>query len=437
MKKQSIIATILAAALVVPAMSASAESISELQQEKLNLEKKKESLSKDIQSKKVKIEKAQEAIEKSAKEVSKLNVKIEATNTKIKSVEEKIEETIDEIEDLQASIEKLQKQIEERGELLNERARAMQETGGQVGYLDVLLGSSSFSDFIDRASAVNQIVNADEGIIEDQKKDKAEVKKQQDEMKEKLEAQEDRKAELVELKLDLKSKKANKVAMLKKMEKEQAKLNRQRKKLEGDYSEAVSVGAKVQRKIEVEQKKAIEKAKKLAEAKAKAAAKAAKAAQTAQNSGAVAGSSEVSGEVPKVTAGTWMTPTSGRLTSGYAGRDIGAGNEYHYGIDIANSAGTPIVASADGVVFKAGPLSTYGNVVMITHNIDGQTYTTVYAHMSKFATSSGKSVKKGEVIGYIGSTGRSTGPHLHFEIHKGAWVNQATGAMNPLQFISI
>lgn len=437
MKKQNIVAALLATALVIPSMSVNAESIAELQQEKQNLEKKKVTISKNIQAKKDKIQQAQESIEKSAKEVSKLNGKIDETDAKIKSVEEQIENTRDEIAQLQASIEKLQKQIEERGELLNERARAMQETGGQVGYLDVLLGSSSFSDFIDRASAVNQIVNADESIIEDQKKDKADVKTQQDAVKDKLEEQEKRKAQLVDLKLDLKTKKASKVAMLKKMEQQQAKLNRERKKLEGDYSEAISVGAKVQQKIEVEQKKAIEKARKLAEAKARAAAKAAKAAQTAAINAAVAGSSEVSGEVPRVTAGTWMTPTTGRLTSGFAGRNIGAGHEYHYGIDIANSTGTPIVASADGVVFKAGALSTYGNVVMITHNIDGATYTTVYAHMSRIAASNGDSVKKGEVIGYIGSTGRSTGPHLHFEIHKGAWVNQATGAMNPLQFISI
>lgn len=89
-----------------------------------------------------------------------------------------------------------------------------------------------------------------------------------------------------------------------------------------------------------------------------------------------------------------MKPAQGRFTSGFAGRDIGAGAEYHYGIDIANSEGTPIVAAADGVVFRASPLSTYGNVVMITHNINGQTYTSLYAHMSRFGTSVGKTVKK-------------------------------------------
>lgn len=430
-KKRYLVATIFSATLLIPTIGAKAESIQDLQQRQSELTQKKNALSNSIQAKKEKIEKAQAQIEKSAKEVSKLNKKITEVSDKIDVVKENIHQTMNEIDQLQAEIEKLQKQIDERGEVLKERARAMQENGGKVGYLDILLGSNSFSDFIDRASAVNEIIHADEMIIADQKRDQQQVEKNQAEIKEKLEQQKKQKAELEDLKMQLNKQKEEKKVMLRKMEQRQAKLNSERKKLEGDYTEVVNVSNNVATKIAVEQKKAIERARKLAEQKeaqkASQKAKAAKAAQTA--SGSIA--------VPEVTAGTWMTPTNGRLTSGFAGRNIGAGNEYHYGIDIANSSGTPIVASADGVVFRASPLSTYGNVVMITHNIEGETFTTVYAHMSRFATSSGKTVKKGEVIGYMGSTGRSTGPHLHFEIHVGSWVNQATGAVNPLKYISL
>ncbi|GEK32409.1 peptidase [Kurthia zopfii] len=434
--KKGIIAASLTAALLVPSMSANAESISDLKQEKKQVEKKKAAISNKISAKKEKIADAQNSIEKSAKQVSKLNGKIDEADDKIKGVQAQIVKTKDEITELQKSIEKLQKKIDERGEILKERARAMQETGGQVGYLDVLLGANSFSDFIDRASAVNEIVNADEGIIEDQKRDQQKVKDQQNEVKEKLALQVERKDKLVDLKADLNNKKAVKKEALKHMEKLQAQLNKQRKKLEGEYEEALQVSKGVQRKIEAEQRKAAEKARKIAEAKA-AKERAIAQSKLQSQSKAVAGSTVSAGEAPVVSSGTWMKPASGRFTSGFAGRDIGAGNEYHYGIDIANSAGTPIVASADGVVFKASPLSTYGNVVMITHNIGGKTYTSLYAHMSGFATSPGKVVKKGEVIGYMGSTGRSTGPHVHFEIHIGSWVNQATGAVNPLQYISL
>lgn len=101
-------------------------------------------------------------------------------------------------------------------------------------------------------------------------------------------------------------------------------------------------------------------------------------------------------------------------------RGIGGG---HYGVDFAASVGTPIYAAASGTVkiARVGSMSRtsnggYGTYVVITHPNGTQTW---YAHMSKLGTSSGAQVNKGEVIGYVGSTGRSTGPHLHFEV-KGA-----------------
>ena len=132
-----------------------------------------------------------------------------------------------------------------------------------------------------------------------------------------------------------------------------------------------------------------------------------------------------------------MKPTNGRLTSGYGWRDLGFGPEFHYGIDLANASGTPIVAAADGVVSYAAPLSTYGNVVIMTHSIDGQIYTTVYAHLSSFNVSVGSVVSKGEQIASMGSTGRSFGSHLHFEIHTGTWQGQKKGSLNPLRYIDV
>ncbi|CAM5557437.1 hypothetical protein LSPH24S_07116 [Lysinibacillus sphaericus] len=82
---------------------------------------------------------------------------------------------------------------------------------------------------------------------------------------------------------------------------------------------------------------------------------------------------------------------------------------FHYGVDLANKTGTPIWASADGVVSYAAPLSSYGNVVILTHSINGQIYTTVYAHLSAFNVSVGDVVNQGQQIAAMGSTGRSTG----------------------------
>ena len=90
-------------------------------------------------------------------------------------------------------------------------------------------------------------------------------------------------------------------------------------------------------------------------------------------------------------------------------------NKMHRGTDFAAPEGTPIMASGDGVVIKASWCGGGGNCVKIKHN---SSYSTVYAHMSKFASISkiGNRVKQGQIIGYVGSTGKSTGPHLHYEV---------------------
>lgn len=108
-----------------------------------------------------------------------------------------------------------------------------------------------------------------------------------------------------------------------------------------------------------------------------------------------------------------------RVSSGFGYRrhPVLGGLRLHQGIDYAAPSGTPIRAAADGTVANAGTESGYGNVVRLRHN---NRYETVYAHMSRFGNyRSGQTVKAGDIIGYVGSTGRSTGAHLHFEVRVG------------------
>jgi murein DD-endopeptidase MepM/ murein hydrolase activator NlpD len=112
------------------------------------------------------------------------------------------------------------------------------------------------------------------------------------------------------------------------------------------------------------------------------------------------------------------TPINGaRLSSGYGMRrhPIMGYSRMHRGTDFAAPIGTPILAAGDGVIQRAGPFSTFGNYVRIRH---ANGYETAYAHMSRFARGvrSGVRVRQGQVIGYVGNTGRSTGPHLHYEV---------------------
>lgn len=127
------------------------------------------------------------------------------------------------------------------------------------------------------------------------------------------------------------------------------------------------------------------------------------------------------GSLP-VGRGGCMWPTQGRVTSEY-GRRWG---RMHQGIDIAAPTGTPIYAARAGQVFFAGQQSGYGNVIMIDH---GGGFTTVYAHQSRLYARRGQSVDRGERIGAVGNTGRSTGPHLHFETRYGGAARNPRGCL--------
>ena len=120
----------------------------------------------------------------------------------------------------------------------------------------------------------------------------------------------------------------------------------------------------------------------------------------------------------------YIWPTRGTLTSGYGWR----WGRMHRGVDVAGPVGTPIVAAAMGVVERAGWNSGgYGNLVEIRHP-DGSL--TLYAHNNRLNVSAGQTVRQGQQIAEMGSTGYSTGPHLHFELHL-----SGQGAVNPVAYL--
>lgn len=155
------------------------------------------------------------------------------------------------------------------------------------------------------------------------------------------------------------------------------------------------------------------------------------------------------GSIPPLKPGSFMVPAAGPKSSGYGMRTLGGKTRLHAGVDISGQGKTdiPIVASADGVVSKVntgcpeigGINSTcggeWGNHVFVKHTVDGQTYEAVYGHMSKVKVTLNQQVKQGELLGIMGRSGRSTGIHLHFEIHKNKRVNSKT-SLNPELFIS-
>jgi len=114
-----------------------------------------------------------------------------------------------------------------------------------------------------------------------------------------------------------------------------------------------------------------------------------------------------------------------------------SGSNKHYGVDFAKSGTNPIAAVADGTVSRSYVSASYGECIMIVHQLGGQIWETVYAHLRSGSrrVSVGERVKAGQTIGIMGNTGQSTGQHLHFELHRGRWNSAKTNAVNPLPFL--
>jgi biotin carboxyl carrier protein len=129
-------------------------------------------------------------------------------------------------------------------------------------------------------------------------------------------------------------------------------------------------------------------------------------------------------------ASVYFWPVSGTITSCFGPRSdpVTGDSGYHYGVDIAIAEGTPIRAAHAGTVVTASYSGNYGNLVVIT--ADGEDLHTWYGHMSGYAVTRGEHVEKGQVIGYVGSTGKSTGPHLHFETRR----DTGTRPVNPITY---
>ncbi|MGB7363589.1 MAG: M23 family metallopeptidase, partial [Rhodococcus sp. (in: high G+C Gram-positive bacteria)] len=138
-----------------------------------------------------------------------------------------------------------------------------------------------------------------------------------------------------------------------------------------------------------------------------------------------------------VPAGTHVKPTdpaATTLTSGFGPR----WGTNHNGVDFAGPIGTPIYAFTDGTVREAGPASGFGNWIILDHQIDGKTYSTVYGHMrgDGVLVSAGQHVTAGQEIGLIGNAGESTGPHLHFEVWDGGRLPDGAGtALDPASWV--
>ena len=438
---------------ILAAPSAFAESISDLEQKKASIEEKRSGVEADISTTSDKINNLQNKQMTAEEQIAAIEAEIAASTKKIDAKNAEITQTKEEIEVLKAEIKVLQERIAKRNDVLKERALSFQESGGDLNYVEVLFGSSSFSDLIDRVGAVAAIAEADREILKQHELDKKELEEKQQAVETKLASLEVAKAELLQIQKQQKQQKEQKAALVKKLKKQTKKEEKHKMGLEEEKANLAAQETAIKSAIDLEKNRLaeLEAARKKAAAEAKkraeqeAAAQAAQAAQAKKQSSSNSNSSSSNSSstpspskapasvssAPAVSSGTFTRPSAGYVSSTMGER----WNKQHAGIDIAASGTVPVVAAADGVVSRSYFSSSYGNVVFVTHNISGQTWTTVYAHLSSRQASDGAVVAKGQQIGIMGNTGHSYGQHLHFELHKGEWNYSKSNAVNPLSYI--
>jgi len=312
----------------------------------------------------------------------------------IGNVETQISTYADLITQTQAELADAQEREAAQYELFCRRVRAMEE-GGTVSYWSVLFKADSLTDLLDRLNAVNEIMYADQAVID-------QLKALQEEISEK-------EAQLTASKADAEAAKKELVAKKSELEAQRTEANDLIRQLASDQNETEAEIDGLAEEQESIQKEIQELSRKLA------------AEQAAANGG----------KPSNAALGGYIWPVDSRyITSTFGGRSSpgGIGSTNHKGIDIGRVGYTTTIHAAKaGTVIVAQRSSSYGNYVVISH---GGGNTTLYAHMSSLGTTSGSYVNQGDSIGVTGSTGNSTGPHLHFEISENGV------RINPLNYLT-
>lgn len=323
-----------------------------------------------------------------------LDRQISVLSSEIANVEAQISAYAALITQTEAELADAQAREEAQYELFCQRVREMEEQG-TVSYWSVLFKATSFTDMLGRLDIVNEIMDYDQKVISDLKDLQAEIEEKKADLEEQKAGSEAAKAELVSKKTELNTQRNAANALIVQLRQSQAEY-------EGDLDDLSAEEEAVQAEI-------LRLSKELA-------------AQQAAN-----------GQSTQSNPGGYIWPVDSRyITSTVGGRASpgGIGSTNHKGTDIGRVGYTSSVYAAKaGTVIVAQYSSSYGNYVVVSH---GSGNTTLYAHMSSIKVSVGQYVAQGAVLGITGSTGNSTGPHLHFEVtENGVRVNPLSHGAEP------
>lgn len=371
------------------------------------------------------IKKTQSSAETQLAEIKANVAKIEKEVADVMAQKTKEEKKLNE---LHQQIEELKIVIAKRDEQLQKQARGVQTNQSAGTFIDVIVESNSLNEAMEKAVAVTTMVKANNEILEAQQRDKAKVEELAAQTEKSLKAIEAHAKQLQTKQTELADAKLTQEVKIQ-------ELNASLATEEGKKKEFEKKKAEAERKRQEQLKALAEQQKREAEARQKMEAQAAAAAAATANdnsttSGSVGGGGTTA---PPAASSGWGAPLSSLVVTspfGWRANPTGAGSEHHDGVDFAGSTGTPVFATKAGTVVAAEFHYSAGNHVIIKH-ADG--YYSYYMHLTNFAVSNGQTVSQGQTVGGMGTTGNSTGTHLHFGVSRSLW----SGFVNPAPLLGV
>lgn len=384
--------------------------------------------SKAIEDAKKKVSSMEEEKKKVESTLKELEGKKSDTAAYVKELDRNLSALAGELTKLEGDISQKEEQIEEakveletakitenrQYEDMKLRIQYMYENG-QTGLLESMMQSESIAELLNRAEYASQITSYDRKMLEEYRKTRQEVALKEEALKtehqELLTLQDSTKAKQSSVKTLMASKEAELASYETKIVSAQGEIDQYNADIKAQEEHMARVEAEIRRKEE----------------EARKAEEARRAEEAKKNQSSAGGDSTVK---KGNTNFIWPCPASGRISSAFGDRSSpteGASTN-HKGIDIPAPSGSSIVAAADGKVVISTYSYSAGNYIMIDH---GGGLTTVYMHCSQLLVKEGETVKQGQTIAKVGSTGYSTGPHLHFGVRSGGSYVNPSGYVSP------
>jgi murein DD-endopeptidase MepM/ murein hydrolase activator NlpD len=341
-----------------------------------DIHKKIEQTKKKLSQTKMKENKVLGSLLRTQQELETINTNLERLNFNLDKTVQRMDNIKLQLDNAQEELERIKIEIGGRKGVLDERLIAIYKYGYQSS-LEVLFRAKNYSEFISRFEMVSYYVRADIHILKTLQQQQSIITQKRAEIADKQSELLDQKITFSKLQAQNEAEQNRKISMMQDKKVELSALQNDRKVLEASLDEMERTSKEMEAQIKNLQNK----------------------------------------NHPALGSGKLIWPVSGEITSyfGWRFHPILHKKKFHSGLDIAAVMGTPIEAADAGVVIFCGRNGGYGNMIALDH---GNEISTVYGHCSVILVTNGQTVAKGETIGKVGSTGFSTGPHLHFEVRK-------------------